>query len=244
MQAGSSLELQDFREYQPGDDLRQIDWNAVARTGRLILRVRREEIAPRIEILVDASRSMAVSEAKRERTRELALLLLKLAAAEGQPAALYWLGAQESRTPMPLESFDGACSLSASLERVPLRACGVRLVISDLLFEAPLAPLFRRLSDGAGMLGLVQLLDRQDEEPDWNGEARLIDSETGAEIERHLDAEALALYRSRLQAHQSALDLEARRVRAILCRMRADEPLESQLRERLAGKLLVARAAA
>ena len=29
---GSSMELHDFREYQPGDDLRHIDWNAVART--------------------------------------------------------------------------------------------------------------------------------------------------------------------------------------------------------------------
>ena len=31
--AGSSLELHDFRTYQPGDDLRQMDWSAVARTG-------------------------------------------------------------------------------------------------------------------------------------------------------------------------------------------------------------------
>ncbi len=79
--AGSSLELHDFRVYQPGDDLRQVDWNAVARTGEIILRVRQDEVSPRVEVLVDASRSMALSPAKEARAREVALLAVEVGGA-------------------------------------------------------------------------------------------------------------------------------------------------------------------
>jgi uncharacterized protein (DUF58 family) len=72
--AGSSLELHDFRAYQPGDDLRQVDWNAVARTGELILRIRQDEVSPRVEVVLDGSRSMALSARKAACTREVALL--------------------------------------------------------------------------------------------------------------------------------------------------------------------------
>ena len=45
--AGSSLEFKDHRDYQPGDDLRRIDWNAFGRSDKLTLKLFREEINPR-----------------------------------------------------------------------------------------------------------------------------------------------------------------------------------------------------
>src|SRR6476646_437313 len=56
---GSSLEFQEYREYVPGDDIRHLDWGAYARSDTLMVRLFREEISPRTEILLDASRSMA-----------------------------------------------------------------------------------------------------------------------------------------------------------------------------------------
>src|SRR5262249_56199732 len=55
---GSSLEFQEYREYVPGDDIRHLDWGAYARSDTLMVRLFREEISPRTEILLDASRSM------------------------------------------------------------------------------------------------------------------------------------------------------------------------------------------
>ena len=55
---GSSLEFQEYREYQFGDDIRHLDWAAYARSDALMVRLYREEISPRMEILLDASRSM------------------------------------------------------------------------------------------------------------------------------------------------------------------------------------------
>mgnify|MGYP000449792208 CR=1 FL=1 len=58
--AGSSLEFKDHRDYQPGDDLRRIDWNAFARSDKLTVKLFREEISPHLDIILDGSRSMAI----------------------------------------------------------------------------------------------------------------------------------------------------------------------------------------
>src|SRR5215211_1157838 len=60
--AGSSLEFKDHRDYQPGDDPRRIDWNAFARSDKLIVKLFREEISPHLDIVLDGSRSMAIGE--------------------------------------------------------------------------------------------------------------------------------------------------------------------------------------
>lgn len=238
-QVGASMELHDFREYQPGDDLRHLDWNAVARTDRLILRVRREEVAPRVEVLVDASRSMAITQAKRERVRELGVLLPRLARAQGLTPATFWLGAVPRRVDGPLpEDFEAKQALPALLPRVALRPCGVRVVLSDLLFDVPLQPLVRRLADGAARLVLVQVLDAGDEDPEGGEGARLVDAESGEALDRLLGPEVLDRYRARFAAHQAAVDAEARRVRAGVCRVSAGQELEACVRERLAGELL------
>src|SRR3954470_615033 len=56
--AGSSIDFQDYREYQPGDDLRFIDWGIYARTDRLSIKLFREEVTPHLDLLIDGSRSM------------------------------------------------------------------------------------------------------------------------------------------------------------------------------------------
>src|SRR5262252_9355854 len=66
-QAGTSLEFRDHRDYQPGDDLRRIDWNAYARSDRLTVKLYREEISPHLDIIVDGSRSMAIESSAKAR---------------------------------------------------------------------------------------------------------------------------------------------------------------------------------
>ena len=61
--------------YVPGDDLRHVDWAAYARSEVLAVRLYREEVAPRIDLVLDISRSMGVTEPKRRAYGELAGLL-------------------------------------------------------------------------------------------------------------------------------------------------------------------------
>lgn len=54
---GRGMEFEEVREYQPGDDVRTIDWNVTARTGRPFVKNFREERELTVILLVDVSRS-------------------------------------------------------------------------------------------------------------------------------------------------------------------------------------------
>ena len=55
---GFSVEFADFRPYQPGDDLRYVDWKIAARSDRWVVKQYEEESNLRATIVLDVSRSM------------------------------------------------------------------------------------------------------------------------------------------------------------------------------------------
>jgi uncharacterized protein (DUF58 family) len=55
---GTSIEFADYRNYVPGDDLRRLDWNVYARTGRPYIKLLEDEEDLAVHILLDASASM------------------------------------------------------------------------------------------------------------------------------------------------------------------------------------------
>jgi uncharacterized protein (DUF58 family) len=55
---GFSVEFAEYRPYQPGDDLRYIDWKIAARSDRWVVRQYEEETNLRASIVLDVSRSM------------------------------------------------------------------------------------------------------------------------------------------------------------------------------------------
>jgi uncharacterized protein (DUF58 family) len=91
---GFSVEFAEYRPYQPGDDLRYIDWKIAARSDRWVVRQYEEETNLRASIVLDVSRSMAWSRADmrglRVQPSEAGSLppLSKLAYAERLTAAL------------------------------------------------------------------------------------------------------------------------------------------------------------
>src|SRR5262245_16940998 len=91
--AGSSLEFRDYREYQPGDDLRHVDWNAYARSDQLTLKLFREEVTPHLDLVLDGSRSMALeASAKEAAALGLAAFFASAAAGSGHTHAAWLLG--------------------------------------------------------------------------------------------------------------------------------------------------------
>jgi uncharacterized protein (DUF58 family) len=64
---GSSLDFQDHRLYLPGDDPRQINWQAYARTGTYSMKLYREEVRPLVDVIMDVSASMFAFPAKEQR---------------------------------------------------------------------------------------------------------------------------------------------------------------------------------
>jgi uncharacterized protein (DUF58 family) len=75
---GEGLEFHEVREYQPGDDIRLIDWNVTARLGRPFIKKFVEERQRTIVLMVDVSASQdygSLSKSKNEIAAELAAIL-------------------------------------------------------------------------------------------------------------------------------------------------------------------------
>ena len=86
---GFSVEFADYRPYQPGDDLRYLDWKIAARSDRWVVRQFEEETNLRATIVLDVSRSMAWSGAAlTPRDPGSTVRLTKLAYAERLAAAV------------------------------------------------------------------------------------------------------------------------------------------------------------
>ncbi|HPM24885.1 MAG TPA: DUF58 domain-containing protein [Phycisphaerae bacterium] len=75
---GRGMEFEEVREYQPGDDVRTIDWNVTARVGRPFVKNYREERELTVVLLVDVSASQDFGtrdQLKRELVAELGATL-------------------------------------------------------------------------------------------------------------------------------------------------------------------------
>src|SRR5271154_6190044 len=67
--SGSGVEFADHRDYQPGDDIRYLDWSVYQRFDRLLVRLFEEEEDLAIYLIVDASASMGFDGASSESRR-------------------------------------------------------------------------------------------------------------------------------------------------------------------------------
>ncbi len=75
---GRGMEFAEVREYQPGDDIRLIDWNVTARMGHPFVKIFQEERELTVMLLVDVSSSGSFGtthQLKREVAAELSAVL-------------------------------------------------------------------------------------------------------------------------------------------------------------------------
>jgi uncharacterized protein (DUF58 family) len=88
---GRGMDFEELREYIPGDDVRDIDWNVTHRLGRLFVKRFREERELTAVLAVDVSASSLFGSAKRtkrEFAAEIAATLAFSAAKNGDKVAL------------------------------------------------------------------------------------------------------------------------------------------------------------
>lgn len=99
---GPSLDLAEVREYQPGDEVRRIDWNVTARSGRLHVRQYREERELTAWLIVDTSASMDFGTRrvlKRDLAREFAGLAALVITRHGDKVGAITFGPRAGMTP-------------------------------------------------------------------------------------------------------------------------------------------------
>jgi uncharacterized protein (DUF58 family) len=216
--AGSSIDFQDYREYQPGDDLRFIDWGIYARTDRLTVKLFREEVTPHLDLIFDGSRSMNLADTAKANAATRLAALLATAAENAQCTRAVWLSGEgfqrlpnDTLAPSAWDKLelDSRRTPEQSFEILPpkFRRLGVRVLVSDLLWPGEPLQTLRRLRDGAAALFVIQLLARDDVTPPEHGNLRVVDSETGDESEIYIDSSIARQYAGNLvQLQQSWAD--------------------------------------
>lgn len=88
---GQGMDFEEAREYQPGDEIRSIDWNVTARTGKAHVKKYREERELTMMLAVDLSGSGSFGsdkQSKREFEAEIASVLAFSAARNGDKVGL------------------------------------------------------------------------------------------------------------------------------------------------------------
>jgi uncharacterized protein (DUF58 family) len=243
---GASLEFHDHRAYEPGDDLRHLDWSVYARTDQLVLRRHRQEVSPRLEVIVDGSASMAVEPAKLALTGAIAALVCQLGESDGIRPRLWWSGSRlvrhdgDWRVGLRQAEANGTAGLEARFG--PLLPGADRILISDGLCPGGGAAVVRRLADGAGRCCLLQILTPEELAPTATGAARLEDVEGGA-ADHVLDAATISAYRARLQRQQDEWRAALAGRGAGVVSLRSDENLATTVRRLLAAGVVEARGA-
>ena len=93
---GRGIEFDSLREYEQGDDVRSIDWNLMARSGKTFVKLYREERDLRLFLIADVSASMGSAET-------IAAPLQKLL----ETAALITFAAEHLHSYLGMLAFDG-----------------------------------------------------------------------------------------------------------------------------------------
>ncbi len=240
---GSSLEFQDYRQYAAGDDLRHVDWPAYARSEVLTVRLYREEVAPRIDLVLDVSRSMNVTVQKARSYGSLAGLLACACGSTEADARVLTTSAIEPRhfgRPEEIERFLACDGASSALEEghIAFRRRSMRVVVSDFLFPHDPDVLVGRLARESSSLAVIQLTLPEEAEPIAEGGRRLLDVEGRGELDLVIDDKAVQEYCERFSRLRQGLARAARRAGGGFIHVVAGTPLRDVARAMVSAGVL------
>jgi uncharacterized protein (DUF58 family) len=248
--AGSSLEFKEHRDYQPGDDLRHIDWGAFARSDMLMVKLFHEEVHPHLDLVLDGSRSMALGGSAKAGAA-LGLAALFAAAAENAGFAhRLWLarsgcepvangGGRPAAWGEVALDWPGSPEDSFAAQPPSWRPRGVRVLVSDLLWPGDPLRVLVPLAERASVAVVVQVLAAADADPAEAGNLRLVDAETGQTQDVFVDAAARRRYRAALDRHQQNWSRACRQAGALLVTVVAERLVRDwRLDELVAAEVL------
>jgi len=214
---GSSIEFAEYRNYEPGDDIRRLDWRVYGRTDRFYMKEFEAETNLRCYLVLDTSGSMAFRSdhgVKFDYAKRLAATLAYLVIHQGDAAALVCSGESKSldipprRNPGHLKIIldqlaeaqpRGETRLPKTLHDLAekIRPRAMVMVISDFFCETEdLVSALQHLRYQKHDVALFQLLDRKEIDFAFDRPVRFVDLEGTASVicepalvrEEYLDA--------------------------------------------------------
>lgn len=248
---GPGMEFSQYRSYQPGDDLRLLDWKMFARSDRYYIRESEIETNITLRLVVDASASMNHQDGsfkKIDYARYLAASLAYLGNLQGDVIGLSIFQQNEVFTLPAKQDFQHLSRLFYQLEQIrpegtftpadiykPLYVSGgtkeLTIFISDLYQNTD--EIFEML-DVAGTMKheviVFHLMSRNELELDFKGYSNFEDLETGETIQ--VDQESIRkTYLSNLQSYLEQVKRRALDKRIFYRMLSTDEPLDLAIRD-------------
>lgn len=238
---GSSIDFQDQRAYAPGDDPRHINWQATARTGLTTMKLFRQEVTPRVDLLLDLSSSMFLTPAKAQRTWELVYFCLESSLRLGGTLRIHLLGQRTEEQPIATalahvwpDPSPATLDLPTALGSTALRQGSLRILLSDLLSPTPPEAVLPTLTAAQGRTLILAPASLDEAEPDWDGNIDFEDCETTLRSRRRVTPELKARYQRAYHTHFQLWRDQAARHRALFARIPAEPPfLEAMQAEAL-----------
>lgn len=197
---GRGMEFSEVREYQFGDDIRNIDWNVTARFGHPYIKIFEEERELTVILMVDLSGSLmfgSVSKTKQQIAAELSAILAFSALKNNDKVGLILFTDKIEKFVPPRKgrihvlriirevlSFEPegkSTNLRGALEFMhnAIKKKSIAFLISDFIDEG-YEKILRIVGRKHDLIGVV-LDDKREKEIPNIGMIKLTDSETGAE---------------------------------------------------------------
>ncbi|MFB6212121.1 MAG: DUF58 domain-containing protein [Halobacteriales archaeon] len=219
---GQGMIFEDHKKYTPGDDIRQMDWKAYARTNEFFIKRFEEEKSVTMHVLLDRSSSMDYGRVnKYDYAAKLGIGLAFMASNTSDRYRFSVFSetvtdissARRSLNPRDLvdtlntlgftpESRFERC-LSEYAEYI--QNTSVVVVISDFLSSVDdISRGVERMKDSDVVL--VNVLDGTELEPEWAGDTVLTDPESDSRLRTFLSGRVKQKYRSRLDDHIAGVE--------------------------------------
>ena len=213
---GRGLEFADFRRYQPGDDLRYIDWNIFSRLDRLFLKLYATEEDLTLHLLLDSSASMGFGEPRKfDYARRLAAALAYIGLNNLDRVGISTFSDGLGIALPPIKTKHHMATLLTFLEDLRCnsqtafvsalrdfssrsRNPGIVIVIADLLGHDDVDIGLDALRHRGHDVVVLQLLSEEEIDPPLDGVLTLVDAENATELKVTIDPELRDIYRGRL----------------------------------------------
>ena len=254
---GRSVEFADYREYVPGDELRIIDWNIYGRLDKLFIKLFVEEEELILYILIDRSLSMSFGTPQKiEYARQVAASIGYIALANFDRVAVGVMDEKLAHLQGPVRGKNqvfnlfkiledikpsGRTSLSQAVKQFTTRKLrpGLVIVLSDFFDKEDYFRQLKNIVYQKNELYLVQILDPFELNPDFGGDMKLEDMETGEFREVTVTDKLLDMYRETVKAYCGQIEDFARSLGAGYIPAPTSIPFEDLVMEYLRlGRLL------
>ena len=215
---GSSCEFADYRDYEAGDDMAKLDWNAYARFDKLYLKLYLDERQMHTRIYIDASRSMEFGKSKKaEQALRIAATIAYLSVHEMDKVSIYLIRDKQIHEvisgmvgkdayiteigKLNEVEFSGDSYISETI--LPSKVGygdGMSVLISDFLTDNDYEAAIEHLAQKKRHVFCVQILSKEELNPQARGKMHFFDSENPRmSYRKNIDREIARAYKEALQ---------------------------------------------